>query len=74
VLERATGDDHFGLVVLLRQGVAAWMVHASTLPTVSQGDANDRAPVAPLLLDELRSDIVRVLTSMVMTTRQDRCA
>jgi hypothetical protein len=74
VLERATGEGHFGRIVLLREGVAAWMAHASTSPAVSQATANDRPPVAPLLSDELRNDIALVLASMVMTTREERCA
>jgi hypothetical protein len=74
VLQRATGDVHFGRIVLLREGVAAWMAHASTPPTVSPGTANDRPPVAPLLSDELRNDMALVLASMVMSTREERCA
>jgi hypothetical protein len=74
VLERTSVDGHFGRVVLLREGVAAWMALASTPPTVSRHTANDRPPVAPLLSDELRNDMALVLASMVMTTREERCA
>jgi hypothetical protein len=42
-----------GRIVLLREGVAAWMAHTATPPTVSRGIANDRPPVAPLLSDEV---------------------
>ena len=74
VLGLATVDGHFGRVILLREGVAAWMAHASTPPTVSRGPANHRPPVAPFLSDELLSDMALVLASMVMTTREERCA
>lgn len=72
--DRAIVGGHFGRVVLLREGVAAWMAHASTSPAVSQVTANDRPPVAPLVSDELRNDMALVLASMVMTTREERCA
>lgn len=73
-LGRASMGDHFGRIVLLREGVAAWMALASTPPTVSRPAANDRPPVAPLVSDELRNDMALVLASMVMTTREERCA
>jgi hypothetical protein len=75
MLERATVNGHFGRVVLLREGVAAWMAHASTPPPVSRNVANERPPPdAPLLSDALRNDMARVLASMVVTTREERCA
>jgi hypothetical protein len=78
VLGRGAVDGRFGLVVLLREGVAAWMAHACTptapSPPISPPPANDRPPVAPLFSDELRNDMALVLASMVMTTREERCA
>jgi hypothetical protein len=73
-LDRASMGDHFGRIVLLREGVAAWMALASVPPTLSRPVANDRPAVAPLVPDELRNDIALVLASMVMTTREERCA
>jgi hypothetical protein len=75
VLEGAAGGGPFGLVILLREGVAAWMARAVTCPaTLVRGAANDRPSATPLVADGVRSDLVAVLASMVMTTRQERCA
>jgi hypothetical protein len=77
VLELATAGGHFGLVVLLREGVAAWMDHASTRATraaIGESRANDRSPVALVIADQLRNDMALVLASMVMTTLEERCA
>jgi hypothetical protein len=73
-LDRASVGGHFGRVVLLREGVAAWMALASTSSAVSQAAAIDRPPVAPLGSDELRNDMALVLASMVMPTHEERCA
>jgi hypothetical protein len=73
-LDRAIVGAHFGRVVLRREGVAAWVAHSSTSPAVSLHTAIDRLPVAPLVSDELRNDMALVLASMVMTTREERCA
>lgn len=81
MLGRTTTGGHFGLIVLLREGVAAWMAHASTRPTViderasAQVPAKARSPVAFVISDELRDDMALVLASMVMTTSHEgRCA
>jgi hypothetical protein len=77
VLERARTGGHFGLVLLMREGVAAWMAHTSTSstpPADGQVHDNDRSPVALVLADALRQDIALVLVSMVMTNHTEKCA
>lgn len=74
-LEGRIAGGHFGLVILLREGVAAWITHASPQPTpVVRAGAKERDPPALLIPDDLRADMARVLASMVMTTSEERCA
>lgn len=75
VLEGATAGGPFGLVILLREGVGAWMTHASARPTrIVHEAANDRAAAEALIGDTAHAEMIAVLASMVMTTHQQRCA
>jgi hypothetical protein len=75
VLEGRPAGGHFGLVILRREGVAAWMVHAAARPTTSaRGAAKERTAAAALIPNDLRADMARVLASMVMTTPEEGCA
>lgn len=75
VLDGATAGGPFGLVILLREGVAAWMAHASVRPAkIMHEAANDRAAVEALIGDAAHAEMIAVLASMVMTTHQQRCA
>lgn len=76
-VERATTGGDLGLVILMRQGVAAWMAHASTRstrPAIGQVRDNDRSPVSLVFADALRDDMALVLVSMVMTNHEEKCA
>lgn len=76
-LEGGAVGGHFGLVILLREGVAAWMGHAATqAPTVPRVAAKDACTVVPPIPDALRADVAIVLANMVMTppTHEERCA
>jgi hypothetical protein len=57
-----------GLIILLRQGLAAWM---SRLSTCFDSAKSDSSPVAPLVADELHSAFVRVLASMALGGQQE---
>jgi hypothetical protein len=75
VLEGAVSDGHFGLVILLREGVAAWMTHASARPaTVMRTYAEDRPSASTRIADNVHADMIVVLASMVMTTHEETCA
>lgn len=77
MLERAGTGDHFGLVILMREGLAAWMAHTSmrpTRPANGQMHDNDRSPVALVISDGVREDIALVLVSMAMTNHREKCA
>jgi len=76
-LEGGAVGGHFGLVILLREGVAAWMGHVATRPpAVSRVAAKDACTAVPPIPDALRADVAIVLANMVMMTPtpQERCA
>ncbi len=76
-LDGPSRGGHFGLVILLREGVAAWMAHAATrLATVVHRDDNGRPAAVALIADDVHTDMIAVLASMVMitTTHEERCA
>ena len=64
---------HCGLVVLRREGLAAWMAWRTTgaaapeLVTATNGRRS-----APLAADDLHASLVRVLASMAMSAREER--
>ena len=67
VLAGAPFGGAFGLVLLLREGLAAWMAGGSAgsvpvAPTVDQ----DRRAAAPIVSDEIHAAVVRVLASMAL--------
>jgi hypothetical protein len=75
LLEDATEGGHFGLVILLREGVAAWMTHAkSSRPPALPTMLEDRPSVTALIAGDVHADMARVLANMVMTTHEERCA
>jgi hypothetical protein len=77
VFEHATTGGDFGLVILMREGAAAWMAHASTRSTrlaIGEVRDNDRVPVPRGVANVLRDDMALVLVSMVMTNHEERCA
>ena len=75
VLDSRTAGGHFGLVILLREGVAAWMANTSLQPTrVAQMAAKDPPDATAFISDSLRADVVRVFANMVMTTPKEICA
>lgn len=60
--------SHAGLIVLLRQGVAAWMARrlacACAVPTAAHAST-------PFVGEEIHAAIVRVLTSMALAAQQE---
>jgi len=75
VLEGATAVGQFGLVILVREGVAAWMACASARPVAdTRATAKDRSVAAPIVSDDAYAGLVAVLTNMVLATAEERCA
>jgi hypothetical protein len=71
-LEVAPSGGHFGLVVLLREGLTAWMARRSACSTrVQPVVGSHRGVTTPLLDDQDHASIVRVLASMAMTGREE---
>lgn len=67
VLTGSTAGSHAGLVVLLRQGVAAWMARRSACSSPAPAAART---ATPLVGDEIHAAIVRVLASMALAGQQ----
>ena len=65
---------HFGLVILMREGVAAWIRHAAMQPATVRHVAAKHVLRTPPIPDGLRADVARVLANMVMTACEERCA
>ena len=62
--------SHLGLMLLLREGVAAWMARGRVCP--AQGEpppSPERSAVAPVATDEIHAGIVRVLANMALAGR-----
>lgn len=70
VLTGATGGSHAGLIVLLRQGVAAWMARRSACPSSMPPPAR---AATPFVGDELRTAIVRVLANVALAGQKEAC-
>lgn len=70
VLSRCTSGGHVGLLLLLREGMAAWMARCCTraVPSVAPVALTERAAVA-LVSDETHASIVQVLASMALAGR-----
>jgi hypothetical protein len=69
-----TTGGRFGLVVLLREGVAAWMAAPSARPVAAAGSANRNASVTERGLPTgTHADMIQVLANMAMATYQEKC-
>jgi hypothetical protein len=73
VLAGAPFGGAFGLVLLLREGLAAWMAggSAGSVP-VAPAVELDRRAAASLVSDEIHAAVVRVLASMALGGLKER--
>lgn len=69
VLAGAGYGSPFGLILLLREGIAAWMDRASARWVPAASSHPDRPGAAPMVSDEIRVGIARVLASMALAGR-----
>jgi hypothetical protein len=75
VLEGGSAGGHFGLVVLLREGLAAFMARGSAQPeSAMRGSVKQRLGTRPIVSDEIHGAMVDVLASMAMAIPQEMCA
>jgi hypothetical protein len=64
----AAPGGHCGLVLLRREGMAAWMAWRTTGAAASEPvTARQRSGSAPLAADDLHASLVRVLASLAMS-------
>jgi hypothetical protein len=75
-LEGGATQVRFGLMLMLREGVAAWMQQVPDSPSVSVGAVGRaRESTTRLVSLDQRAEMVRVLASMVMDTNvEEKCA
>jgi len=67
VLASVPFGGHGGLVLLLREGIAAWMARgAACVAPLEPALDPDRRGAAPIVSDEIHAAVVRVLASMAL--------
>ena len=67
VLAGSAVGGPFGLVLLLREGLAAWMARGSAGAAPAEPAADpDQRGAAPIGSDEIHAAVVRVLVSMAL--------
>ena len=67
VLAGAAFTHHFGLVLLLREGLVAWMSRCATSAHLSEPAVAAQPPAAaPNVFDEIHASVVHVLVGMVL--------
>ncbi len=67
VLRETTSVGRGGLIVLLRQGVAAWMASSSAASTANRPvTVPARSIASPLLSDEIQASFVQVMATMAL--------
>jgi uncharacterized protein YjiS (DUF1127 family) len=70
MLAGSPGGPHFGMVVLLREGIAAWIERRATCRGLAAQAATHSAP-RPVLSDELHAQIVHVLADIALQGREE---
>ena len=72
ILVGSPDGRHFGLILLLREGIAAWIERRATCWNPASNSATrDRALPRPLLSEQLHAEIVRVLASIALNGREE---
>jgi hypothetical protein len=72
MLAGSPSGGHFGLVLLLREGIAAWIERCAACWALAAKSATpDRTVPRPLLSEQLHGDMVRVLASIALTGREE---
>jgi hypothetical protein len=75
VLSGSSSSSHSGLVLLRRQGVAAWVAQRSVCTaSVQPAAVQEPLAAAPLPSGGLHADVVRVLANMALAGRQEMSA
>jgi len=69
VLAALPGSGHFGLALLLREGVAAWIERCAGAP--SQSFTSACQPLSPIVTPTLQAGIVQILASIALSRTQE---
>ncbi len=73
-LECATRGGHFGLAILVREGVAAWIANGvGRSANVSLGGTTERTSTWPTVANESRAKLVAVLANLAMANPVEQC-
>ena len=67
VLAGAPFGGHVGLVLLLREGIVAWMTRGSVGAAPVEATDAERRRAAPLVSNEIHAAVVRVLVNMALS-------
>jgi uncharacterized protein YjiS (DUF1127 family) len=70
MLAGSPDGPHFGMVVLLREGIAAWIERRATCRGLAAQSATRPAP-RPVLSDALHAEIVHVLADIALQGREE---
>ena len=73
VLTTATARSATGLVVLLRQGMAAWMAQCRSFIVCPASPPRPVPKATPVFADEIHASLVQVFASMVLADPQETC-
>lgn len=72
VLQGSPHGGHVGLILLMREGVTAWIDRGVTGVTPEAASTNvDRVVVIPAVSPTLHDGIVDVLVNIALTTREE---
>ena len=72
VLTGVPGSRHGGVIVLVREGVAAWLAYGSASEATARPVAIPAArPAAPAGRGDLDASLVRVLATMALANRTE---
>lgn len=74
VLDAATTSGNYGLMLFLREGLAAWMAQATASNSAQARLEPDRPITAFTIADEVHGAMVAVLANMTMSRQQEVCA
>jgi uncharacterized protein YjiS (DUF1127 family) len=70
MLAGSPGGAHFGMIVLLREGIAAWIERRAACRELAAQSATHSMP-RPALSDELHAEIVHVLADIALKGREE---
>jgi hypothetical protein len=72
VFQGSAYGSHSGLILVIREGVAAWIDRGATGFTPAAASTNvDRVVALPALSPQLHAGIVDVLVNIALTTREE---